>query len=123
MDKNDFSVNIVQNSDELKGEILVQLKKNESLNKFCSKYFTNFDPEQFDAVAIRVYYKHDLQVTLYALDRVRHSRSNFDPEDVPVKKFKSTGLPLMEVFALIEEFNFTLTTGNYPVELMRVINK
>jgi hypothetical protein len=123
MEKDDFSVKIVQDSDELKGEILVQLKKHESLNKFCTKYFTNFDPGQFDAVAIRVYYKHDFQVTLYALDRVRHSRSDFDPAELPVKKFKSNGLPLMEVFALIEEFNFTLTTGNYPLELMRVINK
>lgn len=123
MDKNDFSVNIVQNSDELKGEIYVQLKKQESLNKFCTQYFTNFNPEQFDAVAIRVYYKKDLQITLYALDRVRHSRSNFDPEDIPVKKFKSERLPLMEIFFIIEEFNFTLTTGNYPMDLMRVINK
>jgi hypothetical protein len=123
MDKDDFSVDIVQNSDDLKGEIYVQLKKNESLNKFCSKYFANFDPEQYDAVAIRVYYKKDLQVTLYALDRVRHSRGNFDPNELPVKKFKSERLPLMEIFSLIEEFNFTLSTGNYPIDLMRVINK
>jgi hypothetical protein len=123
MDKDDFNVDIVQNSDELKGEIYVQLKKNESLNKFCTKYFENFNPEQFDAVAIRVYYKKDLQITLYALDRVRHSRSDFDPNELPVKKFKSHNLPLMEVFSIIEEFNFTLTTGNYAMDLMRVINK
>jgi len=92
--ENNINVDIIQNSDELKGELYVLLKKRESLNKFCEKYFTNFNPVQYEAIAIRVYFKKELQVTLYALDRVRHERSNYDPDKLPVKKFKTKSLPL-----------------------------
>jgi hypothetical protein len=123
MDDNNINVNIIQNSDELKGTLFVQLKKNESLNRFCEKHFTNFNAVQYEAIAIRVYYKKDLNITLYALDRVRHERTNYSPEELPVKKFKAKGFHLMDILAVLEEFNFTLTTGNYPVDIMRVINK
>jgi hypothetical protein len=121
--KSELNLATIQDSDELKGVLSVKLKRSQSLDKFCVKHFNNYDPRQYEAVAIRVFYKKEVVVTLYAIDRIRHERTNFSLEELPVKKFKSKGFRIEEVLEVIEDLNFTLSTGNYAIDSMRVVNK
>jgi hypothetical protein len=108
---------------ELSGKLTITLKPGKTLDEFCERNFENYNSDQFEAVAIRMYYGKEVVVTLYALDKVRQEGSNYNINKIPVKKFKKTTLGLTELFAFIEEFNFTLSAGNYPLDEMEVINK
>jgi len=110
------------NDEQLKGILSVTIEPGKSLNDFCKRNFNNFDPERFEAVALRVFHGKETIATLYALDK---SKQNLNADDgkLRVKKFKSLELSLAEILPYIKEFNFTVTTGNYPVENMEVINK
>ncbi|HEX8515462.1 MAG TPA: hypothetical protein VF868_04625 [Bacteroidia bacterium] len=108
---------------ELSGKLTITLNPGKTLDQFCEKHFDNYNSDQYEAVAIRLFYGKEVVVTLYALDKVRQEGSNFNINKIPVKKFKSTSFGLNELLGFIEEFNFTLTSGNYPLEDMEVINK
>jgi hypothetical protein len=114
-----------QNSihDELKGTLSVTLKGGKSLDEFCKNNFENYDTERFEAVAIRVYYGKETIITLYALDKRRQEKSTYNLNKVPVKKFKKGIINISDFIEFVEEFNFTLNAGNYPIEDMEVINK
>lgn len=109
--------------EQLKGLLSVKFPTGKTFNDFCEKYFNNYDPKQFDAIAIRFFYGNETIVTLYALDKFRQQGTNYETGKVPVKKFKTTGLSLRKILPFIRELNFTLTAGNYSLEGMQVINK
>ena len=44
-------------------------------------------------------------------------------EKIAVKKFKLNTLPVNELFSYCSSFNCTLSTGNYALEDMEVMNK
>jgi len=108
---------------ELSGKLTITLKQGKTLDEFCERNFDNYNSDQYEAVAIRMYYGKEMVVTLYALDKVRQEGTTYNINKIPVKKFKKTTLGLTELFAFIEEFNFTLSTGNYDLDEMQVINK
>jgi hypothetical protein len=112
-----------RNTNELRGILSFKLQPGTTLDEFCAKNFSNYDPKQFEAIAIRVFYGKELVVTLYALDKVRQEGSNYNKEKLPVKKFKTGIFSLSELLSFIDEFNFTLTTGTYSMDEMEVINK
>lgn len=107
----------------LTGTISLELAEGKTMQEFCASRFNNYDPDQYDAVAIRFYFGKEIIVTLFALDKVRQEGTNFDPDKIPVKKFKMNPFPLNDILSFISELNFTLTTGNYSLEDMEVINK
>lgn len=117
----DTNANLVKQ--EVDGKITVKFRENKSFEEFCEKIIPNYNRDRYEAIALRVYYGAEVIVTVYALDKSRQEGSNFDKEKLPVKKFKLQGINMPEVFAFIEEFNFTLNTGNYDLEGMEVINK
>jgi hypothetical protein len=108
---------------ELSGKLTVNLSPGRTLDEFCERHFENYNSDQFEAVAIRVFYGKETVVTLYALDKVRQEGTNYNINKIPVKKFKTTSFGLNELLGFISEFNFTLSTGNYPLDDMEVINK
>ena len=108
---------------EIDGKITIKMRENKSFEELCERIIPNYNRDRYEAIALRLYYGDDVIVTVYALDKSRHEGSNFDKEKLPVKKFKLKGLNLSEVFSLVEEFNFTLNTGNYNLDDMEVINK
>lgn len=108
---------------ELSGKLTLTLKSGKTLDEFCERNFDNYNSDQFEAVAIRVFYGKEMVVTLYALDKVRQEGTNHNINKIPVKKFKKTTLGLTELLGFIDEFNFTLSSGNYPIGDMEVINK
>ncbi|MBA3971721.1 MAG: hypothetical protein H0X46_06170 [Bacteroidetes bacterium] len=107
----------------LKGTISLELVQGKTLQEFCMSNFNNYDTDRYDAVAIRFYFGKEVVVTLYALDKSRQEGSNFYAGKMPVKKFKMNNLPVSDVLSLISQVNFTLSSGNYDIEDMEVINK
>lgn len=110
-------------TEKLKGNITIELKSGKTLEEFCEKTFNNYNRDQYEAVAMRLYSGKEIILTLYALDKVRQEGSTFDKDKLPVKKFKLNAFPSLDVMSFIDEFNFTITTGNYSIEDMEVINK
>ncbi|MES2590590.1 MAG: hypothetical protein V4608_01810 [Bacteroidota bacterium] len=113
----------VKNKEELKGRISFTFKQNSSFEDFCVDNFDHYDRDRFEAIAIRMFYGKEIVVTLYALDKSRQEGTSFNVNKLPVKKFKTTTLSLTQILPYIEEFNFTLTAGNYSIDDMEVINK
>ena len=112
-----------QIKDDLAGILSVKLQEGKSFDDFCAKFIPNYNRERFEAIAIRLFYGKEVNITAYALDKERQEGENFNPDKMPVKKFKLPPVSPSEVFSFIREFNFTLTTGNYPLEDMEVENK
>jgi hypothetical protein len=108
---------------ELSGKLTLKLQPGKTLDEFCERNFDNYNSDQFEAVAIRVFYGKETVVTLYALDKVRQEGTTYNINKIPVKKFKTSTFGLTELLMFIQEFNFTLSTGNFPLEDMEVINK
>lgn len=105
------------------GGISVKLKKDTSLDDFCAKHLPTYDPDRFEAIAIRLFAGSETIITVYALDKVRQERSNYNPDKIPVKKFKIHTLAPSSVLEFFEEYNFTLQVGNYEITDMEIINK
>ena len=49
--------------------------------------------------------------------------STMHKNKIQVKKFKLEADFIKDMISHFQEYNFTLTTGNYPLEDMEVINK
>jgi len=113
----------IEKEEELKGLLSVKFPAGKTFDDFCAKYFNNYNPDLYEAIAIRVFYGNETIITLYALDKFRQQGTNYDPTKVPVKKFKTDQLSLIKILPFIREFNFTLTSGNYSLDEMQVINK
>lgn len=107
----------------LKGRISLQFQQERNLDEFCERNFEHYDKERFEAVAVRLFYGKEIIVTLYALDKARQQGGGYYLGKLPVKKFKTTTISLDQVLPFIEEFNFTLTSGRYPLDEIEVINK
>jgi hypothetical protein len=112
-----------QIKDDLGGALSVKLKDGKTFEDFCIQNIPNYSPDRFEAIAIRVFYGKEMVITVYALDKSRQEGDNFNPEKMPVKKFKLVSISITTVLSFLEGFNFTLTTGNYPLEDMEVENK
>lgn len=109
--------------DKLTGKLALTFKADKSFIDFCINHFENFHPDQFEPVAIRIFQATETVITLFALDKNKQEGSNFNPDKMPVRKFKSTALTLSEIMPYVLEFNFTLSPGNYDLEDMEVFNK
>jgi len=109
--------------EELEGVIALKLLPGKSLDEFCEQHFDNYNRDQFEAIVFRVYAGAELIVTLYALDKVRQEGNTFDKNKLPVKKFKSTTIKFTDMLPFLEDFNFTVSPGNYPLEDIEVMNR
>jgi hypothetical protein len=109
--------------EELDGMISVQLQSGKTVDDFCQRHFTNYNKDQFEMIALRLYYGKEIIVTLYALDKYKQEETNFYYKKMPVKKFKTSVLTMEDVLSYIQEFNFTLTSENYSLDNIEVINK
>lgn len=114
---------ILQNTEEIKGRISLKFQQGKTLDEFCEIHFDNYDRDRFEAIAIRLYYGKEIIVTLFALDKARHGGPDFNFGKLPVKKFKTTTIPIDQILPFIKEFNFTLATGKYPLDEIEIINK
>jgi hypothetical protein len=105
------------------GGITVKLRNGLSLDDICAESLPDYNRDRFEAVALRLFAGKETICTIYALDKQRQEGSNFNPEKLPVKKFKIENVSIAALFNWFDEFNFTISTGNYNLEDIEVINK
>lgn len=105
---------------DLVGVVSANLGESEDFNEFASE-LAHYNPKRFKAVALKVFIENKPIVTLYAVDLDRQKRHP-ENERLPVHKFKFE-MSIEQLFSKMKRFNFTLTTGNYNIENMEVINK
>lgn len=108
---------------DLGGAISLELKEGKTFDQLCAQLIKDFNPARFEALAVRLYWGKELTVTIYAIDKSKQEDSNYNPGKLPVKKFKLGSVSVNDILPYISEVNFTLTTGNYNIEDMEVINK
>jgi hypothetical protein len=109
--------------DDLAGPMSVKFKTGSPVEDFCAKRIEGYNPERYKVLALRLFYGKEIVLTIYAVDKEHFGRGKYAEGVVPVKKFKLNNLYLRDLLPFIEECNFTLTTGEYPVKDMEVINK
>ncbi len=107
----------------ISGGISIKLRNNTTVDDFCISYIPDYNADRFEAIAIRIFSGKEFIVTIYALDKYRQEGNTYKPNKIPVKKFKILTLSTAQVFQLFEEFNFTVSTGNYTITDMEIINK
>lgn len=108
---------------DISGGITVKLRQGLSLDDLCMQYLPDYNRDRFEAVALRLFAAKEVIVTIYALDKQRQEGSNFNPDKLPVKKFKIEDLSVPQIFEWFDEFNFTINAGNYAMEDIEVINR
>jgi len=109
--------------EEIEGKITVRFNRNTSLIDLCEKFFKTFNADEHEPIALRLFYGKETILTLYALDKVRQENSSDFREKLPVRKFKEVIDSIEEVLLFLNEMNFTLEAGNFPLDDMEVINK
>jgi hypothetical protein len=109
--------------DDLAGFISVKFKKASSFDDVCARYIPGYEPGRFEPLAVRFYFGAESSVTFYALDKMSQGESRTAPDKIPVKKFKIPAIPMSDLMLIVEECNFTLSTGKHALEEMEVINK
>lgn len=109
--------------DGLNGAMSVKFKPGSPVNEFCAKHIPGYNPERFEILAIRVYYGHELIVTFFAVDKEHLGHDPYEEGRIPVKKFKLDNLHVKDFLPFIDECNFTVSTDEYLLEDMEVINK
>lgn len=110
-------------TEKIKGTLAVNLANNQTLDDLCASYIPDYNRDRFEAFAIRLFLGDETVITIYAVDKKRQEGTNFNPEKLPVKKFKLTEVSLPDLFSYCSSFNCTLTTGNHEIDDMEVINK
>ena len=109
---------------DLSGKAALDFYGKDDFNSFAVKLIDGYNPDRFDAVALRFFIqKGSPVITLFALDKLKQEQENYPHDKLPVKKIKLENVSLLKMFDWFEEFNFTINTGNYNIEDMEVINK
>lgn len=105
---------------DLTGIISVSLKDNEDFNLLGSR-LAGYNPERFKAIALRVFIENTPVVTVYALEKSKADEPKYQGK-LPVHKFKKE-MSFDELFYQLKNVNFTVTTGEYDLEEMEVLNR
>lgn len=107
----------------ISGGIHVKLKDGLTLDDICLQHIDDYNPDRFEAVAMRLFAGKEVIATMYVLDKQKQDNNITDPGSLPVKKIKIEGVNVSMFFDQFEEFNFTLSSGNYDLEDIKVVNK
>lgn len=108
---------------DISGNIAVTLANKQTLDDFCAQHIPDYNRDRFEAFAMRVFLGKETVITIYAVDKIRQEDTGISTEKIAVKKFKINTIPVNELFSYCASLNFTLTTGNFDLENMEVMNK
>lgn len=107
----------------LNGSAAMDLHRKEDLNALAAKLIVNYNPDRFDAVALRFFVqKNEPIVTLYAVDKAKQENDNYPHNKLPVKKYKLK-LSFAEFLKHIKRFDLTVSNDAYDIADMLVMNK
>src|ERR1043165_3191629 len=99
----------------LNGNANVDLHPKEDLNALAAKLISNYNPDRFDAVALRFFVqKNEPVVTLYAVDKFKQENDNYPKNKLPVKKYKLK-LSFSEFLRHIKKFDLTVSNDAYDI--------
>ena len=74
---------------ELTGKAAMDLFRKDDFNTLALKLVEGYNPDRFDAAAIRVFVQKGAPVvTLYAVDKFKQDQDDYPKNKLPVKKFK-----------------------------------
>lgn len=104
----------------LNGIVSINLNDKQNFNDLGAE-LTGYNTERFEAVALRVFIENTPLVTVYAIDKFKQVKPDFKGK-LPVHKFKKE-MSFDELFYKLKNVNFTVTTGEYDIEDMEVVNK
>jgi hypothetical protein len=107
----------------LTGKSAMDLFSKEDLNSLAAKLIPNYNPDRFDATALRIFVqKGEPIVTFFAVDKLKQEENNYPKNKVPVKKFK---IPIsFNIFKkYFKRFDVTLSNDAYDIGDMLVVNK
>lgn len=110
-------------SGDMGGNMSFKFREGHSIYTLAEKIFAQFNADDHEPIALRLYYGKETIITLYALDKVRQENSTGASSKIPVRKFKAELDSLGILLTFVEEINFTAQAGNFPLEDMDVINR
>ena len=111
------------NAHALIGKGAMDFFRKEDLNSLAAKLIPQFNPDRFDASALRFFIQKGTPVlTLYAVDKMKQEDGNYPKDKLPVRKFKIR-MGLDDLMSHIKRFDVTLTNNAYDLEDMLVMNK
>jgi len=109
---------------DLVGEISLTLRDGQTLHYLFAHYIHEYNPNRMEPYALRVLLGKETVLTLFAVDGYEQDKSNrADVDKIPVKKYKIPGVPLPDLLSFFGEINLTVSTKNYPLESLQVMNK
>ncbi len=107
----------------LTGKSAMDLFRNEDLNSLACRLISNYNPDRFDASAIRFFVqKNEPVITLFAVDKQKQETDEYPADKLPVRKFKIR-ISFYEFIKHFKRFDVTLTNDAYDIKDMLVINK
>jgi hypothetical protein len=107
----------------LLGFAALDFYKEEDLNSLAVRLIDGYNPDRFDAMALRVFFQEkEPVITLYAVDKFHLDKDNYPADKLPVKKFR---IPISfdQFLRSIKRLDFTLGNDHYDIADMLVINK
>ena len=110
-------------TEDIKGQITVKLANHLTLDDLCVERIPDYNRDRFEAFAIRLFLGHETIITIYAMDKLRQEDSTLKKDKIAVKKFKLSDIRVSDILSYCSSFNCTLTTGNYDLDDMEVVNK
>jgi hypothetical protein len=107
----------------LTGKSAMDLYRKEDLNSLAMKLVPNYNPDRFDASALRFFVqKGEPVITLFAVDKVKQEGDHYPSDRLPVRKFKIR-MSFDEFISHFKRFDVTLTNDAYDIGDMLVMNK
>ena len=107
----------------LSGFAAMDFYRKEDLNSLASKLIPDYNPDRFDAMAIRLFIqKQEPSLVLYAVDKYKMEEDHYPKNKLPVKKFR-IHVPFQKFLQSIKRFDFTLGNDAYDIRDMLVMNK
>jgi len=107
----------------LTGKSAMDLFGKEDLNSLATKLIPAYNPDRFDATALRMFVqKGEPVITLFAVDKLKQDENNYPKNKVPVKKFKIR-ISFNDFIRHFKRFDVTLTNDAYDIPDMLVLNK
>ena len=97
--------------------------KEEDLNSLAVRLIDGYNPDRFDAMALRLFIQEkDPVIVIYSVDKFRLEQNNYPTDKLPVKKFR---IPISfdQLIRSVKRLDFTLGNDNYDIADMLVINK
>ena len=107
----------------LTGKASLELLNRESFNEFAASMITEYNPDRFDPVALKVYASFSgFIVTLYAVDKSRQEQSATSGEKLPVKKFKME-MEAHTFLNCIKSFDLVVSDDAFDIGDIEIINR